>query len=140
MFVEPVCPKVQNPGLDADGMPVVRSELPADFVTTWVLRCRAERRTKSGEALVVVERADTPATELAEQLRRPSDPLAELRANEACSMELVVPPYFLLVDAAGNAILPAIPTDGCGKPRRDATRALDTMTFRIVSTVEIGPS
>lgn len=136
-FVDLDCPKEHTPGLDPGGVPVARSELPADFVTAWVHRCRAESRAKPREGTVImqiVERADAPATELIEQLRRPSDP----RTNQPCTLEMVAPPYFLLVDATGRAILPAIPTDPCGKPRPEATRALDAMTFHIVSETQIG--
>jgi hypothetical protein len=110
--------------------------VPDGFVTAWVLRCRTEVRTKVGEgewAYQIFERADTDARELVEQLRRPSEP----QANQPCTMELRVPPYFALVDGAGKGVMPPVPTDGCGKPRIEVFKLLDRMRYRVLSETPI---
>ena len=139
VWVEPVCPKdgALGPGPVAPGQePTPRSVVPDGFVTAWVLRCRTEIRdlpSKGRWSVIVTERADTDAAELVEQLRTPSDP----RSTDACTLEMVVPPHFLLVDAAGNAFLPTMPTDGCGKPRAEARNLLNELAFRTLSEVPL---
>jgi hypothetical protein len=131
----PICTKDAVPGVA--GMPTERSPIPDGFATAWVLRCRSETRDLPGKGkwtVSIVERADTPATELVAELRKPSDP----KTQDPCTLELVTPPYFLLVDASGKAILPSVPTDGCGKPKRDATKPLDGMSFRVLSETPVG--
>jgi hypothetical protein len=128
----PACRKDAIPGLDPAAVPAERAPIPEGFATAWVVRCRDEIRDVPGKGkwtVSVVERADTPATELVAELRKPSDP----RSDGACTMELRVPPYFLLVDSAGRVILPAVPDDSCGQPRVEATKPLERLDFRVVS-------
>lgn len=116
--------------------PAEPGPVPDGFTPTWVLRCRTEVRDLPGQGqwnVVVTERADTAATELVEQLRRPSDP----RTAEACTLELVVPPYFLLVDAAATAILPEVPTDICGKPRREVLELVNSLEYRTLAEAPV---
>lgn len=135
--VEPTCPASDPHQLPEDSIaPHGSGGVPQSFVTAWVLRCRSDLRDKPGQGkwtVQVAERADAPATELVAELRRPSDPLT----NAACTMELVVPPYFVLVDAAGKGVAPAVPTDQCGKPRREALAALDKLAFRVISETPV---
>ena len=134
---EASCPPETGEGpLVPDGAAPTGEGVPADFVTSWVLRCRTDARDLPGQGTWMVriaERADTSAPELVDQLRRPSEP----RSNGACTLELVVPPYFALVDSAGAAIRPAIPTDGCGKPRAEALKALEALPFRTLSETPV---
>ncbi|MET0236170.1 MAG: hypothetical protein ABW224_16110 [Kibdelosporangium sp.] len=81
----------------------------------------------------VTEKADKEFAALVDELRSPSDP----RTNGSCTLELIVPPYILLINADGNAVLPQIPTDGCGKPRIEARDALDAMPFKTVSETPV---
>jgi hypothetical protein len=121
------------PGPLPDGLlSVEQTALPAGFVTTWVFRCRMETRPKPGEGewtYQILERADTDAKSLVEQLLRPSDP----QTNQPCTLELRTPPHFALVDAAGKGYRPAVPTDGCGKPRIEVFKLLEAMRFRVLS-------
>jgi predicted small lipoprotein YifL len=133
VLVDPVCPDkpAALPG-DPNAPRVETSVVPADFVTVAVVRCRSEVRDQPGQgkwSVQITERADSPATELVAELRKPSD----ARTAELCTLELVIPPLFFLLDPAGKAIAPAIPTDSCGKPRRDARAELDKLPFRTVS-------
>ncbi len=120
------------PGPLPDGMNVQQAPLPDGFVTTWVFRCRQEVRPKPGEGewnYQILERADTDAKALVEQLRRPSDPMS----NQPCTLEMRMPPYFALVDATGKAVMPPVPTDGCGKPRIEVFKLLEALQFRVLS-------
>lgn len=137
VWVEPTCPRGTGnaPGIPGGVLPT-RGEVPADFVTTWVLRCRTDVRDlpdRGTWTVQVAERADTPASDLVDQLRRASDS----RSTGECTLEMVLPPYFVLVDAGGKAVLPAVPTDRCGKPRADALKALEALPFRILSETPV---
>jgi len=128
VWVEPRCPD-QLP--DGSGASTITGGIPADFVTSWVLRCRTDIREVPGEGrwlVLVTERADTPAADLLDLLRQPSDP-----PSGACPAMLVVPPYFALVDPAGEALLPTIPTDRCRFPREEARDAVEALPFRVLS-------
>lgn len=132
VFVDATCPVAA--GVDL----ATRGRIPDDFRTAWVLRCRGEDRVEPGGGRVVAqvsERADTSATELVRRLREPSDPPY---TGDACPASLTVPPYFVLVDESGRAILPAVPTNGCGQPRPEATAPLADLPWRRLSSVDVG--
>ncbi|TWP46879.1 hypothetical protein FKR81_34290 [Lentzea tibetensis] len=135
VWADPNCPPPDKDPLPG-GEQVTRGSIPDGFATTWVLRCRTEVREIQGKGewtIQIAERSDTNAQELVDQLRRPSDgPTAS-----ACTMELVVPPYFLLVDAAGRAVLPQVPVDSCGKPRIEARKALEALPFRTIAETPV---
>ena len=84
--------------------------------------------------VLVAERADTSASDLVDQLRRPSDSSS---TPTPCRAMLVIPPYFALVDPAGKALLPAIPTDECANPREEARTALEALPFRVLSETRV---
>ncbi len=112
-----------------------RGGIPGDFVPAWVLRCRGVPGT-GGWSVIVTERAGaapgSPGARLVALLRRPSDPPKGL-----CPAIAVHPPYVLLVDAGGRALLPAAPTDGCGLPRREVTDLLDSLPYRTLSRTRV---
>ncbi|SRR6266545_2366088 len=133
VYVDPACPDrpTQLPG-DPNAPAVQKSAVPEDFRTAAVVRCRTEMRDEPGQgqwSVQVTERAETSAAELVAELRKPSDG----RTAEACTLELRIPPLFFLVDSAGKAIAPVIPTDTCGKPRREPIAELDKLPFKTVS-------
>jgi len=114
-----------------------RGRLPDEFVTAWVLRCETEVRDVPGQgrqAFRLVLRADTPAAELVAQLRRPS----ERQTNGLCLAYGVGVPYFALVDRDNKAVLPAVPNDECGRPRRDALQELEKLHFTRLSETPAG--
>lgn len=116
-------------GVDLSTLPADRTPVPDGFATVWVLRCNTELRDVPGQGkwlVQVAQRADTTATELVAELRKPSD----ARTAQACTLEMAVPPYFVLVDAAGKAVVPTVPTDPCGKPRRAARTLVEALPFR----------
>lgn len=89
---------------------------------------------RDGRWLVLVEeRATGNLDRLVAELRHPSDP----RSDKPCPAMLRIVPYFALVDAAGKAIAPSVPTDGCAQPRQSALDALEALPFRTVATTPI---
>lgn len=134
VWVDPVCPG--NAGAPL-GMDDERGGIPDDFVTAWVMRCRDEDRDVPGDGswtVRIAERADTPAAELVELLREPSDPLPD---GEMCPAVAYVKPYFLLVDAGGRALVPDVPTSSCGQPRPGVKDFLDTLDYRVVAETRV---
>jgi hypothetical protein len=108
---------------------------PTGFRVSWVLRCVEQVQTLAGRGkwtVLLTQRADTPAEDLLAQLRQPADPPAGI-----CSAILVLRPYFALVDTAGNAVRPTIPTDGCGQPKQAVITALEALPFHTVSTTPL---
>ncbi|MFL6123417.1 hypothetical protein [Actinophytocola sp.] len=137
VWVEASCPatRVDPPRAVQDG-----GGIPADFTPVAVMRCREETRRIPGEGSWVVrvtERADAPVPDLVDMLRRPSDPPPP--ADTACTLELRTVPYFVLVDAGGRALLPAVPTTACGQPREEVPDFLDTLTYRTVTETRVRP-
>lgn len=96
----------------------------AGFTVSWVLLCPFRRA--GGPQLTL--RADTSAAELVRQLMTPDGPPPKI-----CTDELVTVPFFALVDAAGHAIRPVVPDDGC-HPSKAVRDALDALPFRTVKT------
>jgi hypothetical protein len=138
VWVEPGCSQWAPdlmPG-EADGK---RGAVPDDFVTVSVMRCRTSvrRLPDKGEwTTVVTEKAGTPAEDLVAQLRKASD----RRTSEACTLEFVAPPYFVLINAEGKAVLPQVPTDACGKPRIEVRNTLDALPYKTVSETLVNQS
>jgi hypothetical protein len=116
-----------------------RGGIPEDFATAAVVRCRQDVQEFPGEGtwtVMITERADTPASDLIAELRQPSD----TPSGDPCPAIAVFAPYFLLVDGAGRALLPAVPTDACGLPRQEVQKALDALSYTEVSRARVGQS
>jgi hypothetical protein len=123
--------------------PVERLAIPQDFQLAWVLRCSLETPQPPGRVTptqLVTERADPSATQgetFVAQLRRPSDPPAASGCPADLAKRSLVAPYFALVDTQGRALVPGLPTDGCGRPTSPALAALSALQFRAISTVPV---
>jgi hypothetical protein len=117
-------------------------ELPrlgADFTPTAAVVCdmAPQARPDAGTDLVATERRTDGVTALVAALRLPDQP----RADQSCTMELLIVPWFAVLDATGRWVRPGVPVDGCGKIRievRKAISALDlsTVSSRTVRTLE----
>jgi hypothetical protein len=106
--------------------------VPDGFVPAEVVLCAVATRSYPGEGewLVAVEqRARSGFDELLGELRRPSSP----RTAQACTLELVPAPWFALVGSDGRVVRPAVPTDECRKPRREALAALQSLPYQTVA-------
>src|SRR5438445_13830852 len=134
VFVTPTCPSawIQSgrPSEPAGG------PIPADVTIAWVLRCRTEVQPAPGKGnweVRVTERADGPATKLRAALNRRSEP----PATGACPAIAMIVPYFVLVDSAGKAYLPALPYTSCNLPQSAFIQELNALPFRVVSSTPI---
>jgi len=136
VWVDAACP-AQDDTVEPLGMEEDRGGIPDGFTTAWVLRCRDEVRDVPGEGswrVRVTERSDAPAAALVELLRRPSDPLPD---GTVCAGVAYAAPYFLLVDAGGRALLPAVPTGACGQPHAEVKDFLDALDYRTVTETRL---
>jgi hypothetical protein len=140
---EPGTPASGEPGVHAIG-PIGGSggAIPAGFRLAWVLACPVEIQNLPGRGdwwVQLTERADldpAQASALLAQLRQPSQPP---RAGDICTMDLVEPPYYALVDDNGTAIEPAFPRDSCDKPMASVGKALDDLPYRQLSSTPERP-
>lgn len=111
---------------DVPELPAQQSTVPvpADIRVSWVLGCVEGPPAPSGVRQdSVVWRADGPAAELLAALRQPS----ATERSRICTTEYLFPFYLALITTDGRAIAPAIPVDGCHKPRREVLAALDRL-------------
>jgi hypothetical protein len=126
-----------NLGASADGLTLPR--LGTDFVATAAIVCatQPERRPDGGEDLLQVESRADDVTALIAALRLPD----QADTQRACTMELPVVPWLVLLDAAGRWVRPGLPKDECGKIRIEVRQAIGALkltriTARTLSEIE----
>jgi hypothetical protein len=92
-----------------------------------------------GHEQIATERLAKKIGPLLAALRLPSQ---QVDGNVACTLDMVVPPWLVLVDERLRWLRPSLPTDSCGKPRPEVLAALagpdwttvDTRTIRQVES------
>ncbi|MEU7846634.1 hypothetical protein AB0B69_04425 [Micromonospora parva] len=90
---------------------------------------------RGGQQQVATERRAEEIAPLLAALRLPSEPNG---GKVACTLDMVVPPWLALLDDRGRWLRPQIPTDACGKPRREVIAALAGPQWSTVDTRTIG--
>lgn len=120
------------PGTEAQRMPF----LDDDFAADHAIFCRSgpELRADGGTDLFATEELVDDVTALVAALRLPSEP----PGDGACTADMVVVPWFALVDASGRWARPGVPSDACGKPRIEVRDAIAKLTFIRVSAHPLG--
>jgi hypothetical protein len=116
------------PGGDALGLP----RLDDSFQPVAAVVCRRGELHRSGggtDETAVEARADDIAG-LLPALKLPD----EKPTDGACTADLVLPPWLVLLDAQGRWIRPGVPFDLCGKPRQEFREAVDRLSFRETSS------
>ncbi|MEE6263873.1 hypothetical protein [Plantactinospora sonchi] len=115
------------PARDALTLP----RLPENFVATTAVLCLQGPRTRPdrGEDLVHFEKRAENVDELVTALRLPDEP----RTGDPCPLNLVLVPWFAVLDAEGRWTRPGVPRNACGQPRGEVMRALDQLTLTEVS-------
>lgn len=120
---------------------VTAAELKA-FTSIAVLTCGDETRdyTNDGEWLVHVRKIATEgvaalqaAFELPSQPFGSPPPSLPPGASYGCTLDLVVTPPLIFVDAAGNTLAPTAPTTSCGKPLPELLTAERAIAWQVVS-------
>ena len=119
-------------GVEPAGLPL----LDADFAPVAVTVCGTGPASApaGGENLVATERRAGSVDALAAALRLPDEP----SGDGPCTLDLVTMPWFALHDAQGRWVRPGVPTDSCGKPRKEVREAFDALTFETVRSRKVG--
>jgi hypothetical protein len=126
----------RSDGIEAGTEPFGLPLLGDDFAPVAVTVCGTGPASApaGGESLVATERRAGSVHALVVALRLPDEP----PADGACTLDLVTMPWFALHDAQGRWVRPGVPTDACGKPRREVREAFDALTFETVSSRKVG--
>jgi len=122
-------------GVDCVGWPsgTVRVPLPASFVPVSVERCVNGATTVPGKGLwttATLQRSTNDLSGLVSALREPS---ATRKPGTVCPALAVIPPQVVLINAAGEKLIPQIPVGGCGLPAAQVLSALDSLHWQQVS-------
>jgi len=121
---------------------VVTAEALKAFRAVTAVTCGQDSRqlSRAGEWLVQVRRvAVAGISDLQSAYELPSEPLgapppgSPSGTSVGCTLELVVTPPVILVDATGKALAPTAPTTGCGKPLPQVLRAIQAVSWREIS-------
>lgn len=119
--------------------------LDPGFAPVSVVICEHTSRTRAdgSEVLEQVERRGSGINALLAELRRPDVP----RGNGSCSLVLSRMPWFALLDATGQWVRPALPSDECGSNeqgeavlRSIKTTTVDTKLLKVLVTAEAANS
>jgi hypothetical protein len=131
------CP---DPGSAGQAISPSPKPLPASLAIKAVVRCETVQRSYPGLgnwSVQLAEVADSGLGSLLADLRAPSDPMP---SGIMCPDFRILVPWFELVDSAGAAINPALPTDQCGAPKTAVITALQALHFRVTDAVRLAPS
>jgi hypothetical protein len=107
--------------------------LPPSFVPVAVLRCVSGYQTIPGKGqwqTATLQRADKDLAALIAALRLP--PLVR-SPRMLCPEIAMVPPQIALINADGKALVPRLPTSGCGLIRSQVLAALAALHWQTVS-------
>jgi hypothetical protein len=107
--------------------------LPASFVPVAVLRCVQGYQTIPGKGqwqTATLERANQDLATLVAAMRRPPGRHAP---GVMCPEIAMLPPQIVLIDSAGNKIIPRLPLSGCGMVQQQVLSALAGLPWFKVS-------
>jgi hypothetical protein len=107
--------------------------LPTSFVPVSVERCVNGVTAIPGKGLwttATLQRSTSDLSVLVNALRQPS---ATHKPGTICPALAMIPPQFVLINAAGEKLIPRIPVTGCGLPAAQVLSALDSLRWQQVS-------
>lgn len=128
---------VPGGAMPGGAMPGGSVPLPAGFTPVSASRCVVAVVTVPGDGEWQVrreQRADGPFEALVAALRQPD---GRPGAGVACAAIGYVPITITLTDAAGHAVEPAIPHNGCGAPLPAAVNAIGALDWRTVTETRV---
>ena len=107
--------------------------LPTSFAPVSVERCVNGATAIPGKGLwttATLQRSTSDLSGLVDALRQPS---ATHKPGTICPALAMIPPQFVLINAAGETLIPRIPVGGCGLPAAQVLTALDSLRWQQVS-------
>ena len=107
--------------------------LPASFVPVSAERCVNSATTIPGKGLwttATLQRSTSDLSGLVNALREPS---ATRKPGTICPALAVIPPQVVLINGAGEKLIPRIPVGDCGLPAAQVLTALDSLRWQQVS-------
>jgi hypothetical protein len=122
-------------GVACAGWPsdVVSAPLPASFVPVSVERCANGATAVPGKGLwttATLQRSTGDLSRLLAVLREPS---ATRKPGTVCPALAMIPPQIVLVNAAGQKLIPRLPLGDCGLTAAAVLTALDALSWQPVS-------
>jgi hypothetical protein len=109
--------------------------LAKNVSVTAVVRCQTVDRSYPGLGTWSVQLAEVANSGFGDFLVQLGKPSLRQPPNIVCTDDLILPPWFALVDQSGQIMRPAVPTDECAKPSADVIAALNRIQFRVVDEV-----
>ena len=109
------------------------ASLPVSFVPVAVERCVNGAQTIPGKGLwqtASLERADSGLDALVSALHQPP---GKHQPGTACPQLAIIPPRIVLINAAGQELVPRLPVSGCGLIQSKVLAALAALPWRVVS-------
>jgi hypothetical protein len=131
----PEDPCADSPSAEPPNPRWEREPVPAGFEPVLLIMCEWEERTTpdDGEWTYRVEKRSTEGLDaVVAALRSPQPPPPT--GNYACRLPAYSDPWFLLVDADGRVVLPAVPHGACGEP---VDAGLGHLDYTTASTTKV---
>ena len=128
-------PPVALHGADCTGWPagLPSAPLPTSFVPVTAERCVDGTTAIPGKGLwttATFQRSTGDLSRLADALRQPD---ATTKPGTICPAIAVIPPQVILINAAGDKLLPQFPAGECGLPAVRVVTALNSLHWQTVS-------
>jgi hypothetical protein len=112
---------------------VASGPLPASFVPVSVERCANGATAVPGNGLwtsATLQRSTGDLSRLLTALREPS---ATRKPGTVCPALAMIPPQVVLINAAGQKLIPRLPVGDCGLTASAVLTALDALSWEPVS-------
>jgi len=113
--------------------------LTASFAPVSVERCVNGAQAVPGKGLWTTATLQRSASGLSSLVNALHQPAATHKPGTACPDFAVIPPQIVLINAAGQKVIPRIPASGCGQPASQVLAALNSLRWQPVSVRLIAP-
>jgi hypothetical protein len=107
--------------------------LPASFVPVSVERCVNGAQAIPGKGLWTTATLQRSASDLSALINALRQPSATHKPGTMCPALAVIPPQVVLINSAGEKLIPRIPLGDCGLPASQVLTALNSLSWQPVS-------
>jgi hypothetical protein len=113
--------------------------LPVSFVPVSVERCVIGVQTIPGKGLWTTATLQRSASDLSGLINALHQPAATRQPGTVCPAIATIPPQVVLVNAAGEKVIPRLPVGECGLTAAPVLAALNSLSWQPVSVRLIAP-